>query len=117
MIPSIKKFIEETERLFDEKFEHSETCLTQRVEDKELVIGGACYCQLKDIKSFLRAHQAALMDALVDALLGEMPKEKKYEPLLNMNGTFSQPVFADAFNDCLQKVKQKLLEIKNQLEQ
>ena len=97
----ISKIIEENEKEFDKTFEHSETCFLQRSEDSELVIGGACYCQLREIKSFLRSSYLTFIRELIEEVEG-----------MKKRGIEDTDFYQESFNEALQKVIDYLKEAK-----
>ena len=59
----LQKKIEEIEKEFGEKFKHTETCDLQRFETSEIERERLdCFCQLKDIKSFLSQKLHSLVE-------------------------------------------------------
>lgn len=110
MTSSIKNFTEETNRLFDEKFSSWS--------------GGGDYVAIlnherNQIKSFIRTREVAL----VDLLLKELPKSETYDVCTQCGGIgevmsckgISHLRRVEGYNAALREVKQKLIEIKNQL--
>lgn len=49
---------------FDEKFSHTDECLTFRFEDFEDGRVENCYCQIKDIKSFLTQSNLRVLEKM-----------------------------------------------------
>ena len=73
----MKKETKDWGKRFDEKFEHSEFCIAQRFEDQANKCEGQwdCYCQLRDIKSFIRQElevQRKEFIEILEELAGEL---------------------------------------------